>query len=214
MLEKIKRSLINKKDRNVNITLETLKQNTYVDIEEIKDYLDYLAENIPEFKVVDNLQSEDSKNALSVNQGKSLSNRINTIENKAVFSVGFDSSNFSQKPGDMNLNKIQYSNTEDIILENGEIIFKKDMKVLVSGVLWFATSLRVWAHIRTKNMSQIIDMIGQDASGYMTLSSGEKVFNMKKGESIVVNFSANSDSININSGSGNANASYITVREI
>ncbi len=46
MLEKIKRVFTDKKDKNVNITLEVLRQKTNTEIETILNYLDYIVENI------------------------------------------------------------------------------------------------------------------------------------------------------------------------
>lgn len=45
-MRKIARTNIDKRDRGTNLTLEMLKQKEAVDIEEIKDYLDYVADRI------------------------------------------------------------------------------------------------------------------------------------------------------------------------
>lgn len=64
MLEKIKRNLTNRKDRNVNISLEGLRQQTSVEIELIMNYLDYIVENInkTEYKIGDIFLSVDKTN--------------------------------------------------------------------------------------------------------------------------------------------------------
>lgn len=50
MLDKIKRTTVDKRDRNTNVTIETLKQKLDVKDTEIRDYLDYLVENLDNFK--------------------------------------------------------------------------------------------------------------------------------------------------------------------
>lgn len=131
---------------------------------------------------------------------------------KSVIRVGFNSSNFLQSPqSNLQLNNIFIQNGDGFVLKNGRVEINKDMTALVTGNMWVNTSSRCWFVVRSSGGNEI-HMIGQDASGYMTLSCSG-LFTLKKGETIFMQYNENT-SVYINTGSGTNLASSLNIIEI
>ena len=108
---------------------------------------------------------------------------------KSAISVCFNADNVLQA-GNSRLifNTVINNAGSSFYLENGYIKTYKNVKALVTCNVWVATQSRVWfiaSNKRNNYYVNSIDMIGQDASGYQTLS-GSSVFDFKVGDVIEV----------------------------
>ncbi len=130
---------------------------------------------------------------------------------KSAIRVGFDSVRYLQAANSNLVFDTTFSQSGDSFSrENGAIKVNKDMTALISANVWAETNIRVWFSVYSG--SNTLQMIGQDASGYITLSSGG-VFSLKKGDTIVMN-SSTSSSVYLNGGSGQKQATSLSVVEI
>lgn len=128
------------------------------------------------------------------------------LENKAVLQAGNSRLIF---------NKVVSSNGDSFYLENGYIKTKKNVRALVALTVWVNTQDRVWFTVfNTRNgvTTNSIDLIGQDASGYQTLT-GTGVVDFRVGDVIQV-FYNQSYAVYLNQGSGREQATLLNVVEI
>lgn len=135
---------------------------------------------------------------------------------KSAISVCFENASVLQA-GNSRLifNTVLNTNGDRFYLENGYIKTRKDVRVLVSLTVWVNTQNRVWFTVfDTRNGKTVnsIDLIGQDASGYQTLT-GVGVFDFRAEDIIHVVYNQ-SDAVYLNQGSGRGQATLLSVVEI
>lgn len=85
-------------------------------------------------------------------------------------------------------NKVLNTTGSNLYATEGYVRTRKNMKVLVTFNVWVNTNARVWFsvyNLRNNVTINSIDLIGQDASGYQTLS-GSAIFDLRVGDVIQV----------------------------
>lgn len=137
MLEKPKRAKqLNNQDRQIPATIQELINRYDLENKDIYKFLDYLVDNINGNKseVIDNLESESNKDALSANQGRILNEKFR----RRIITACVDRKSFtvSESWGSINLAPFDsyVSNTDKLIVTNSGIVIGEGVsKVLVSA---------------------------------------------------------------------------------